>query len=375
LWELICHHTYKWNGLPIDLSYYDNHGKLVGLTEDKFLPDGIAPKSGAWRFVQHANQVRVPLGAAWSPLVALRIEVTARLTDPSTASQTLIEGDNSFSLFVATQALCAFFRGKSIYPGVTGDGVNTYKDGLDFPGYRVPFGKWVNIVFMHDGFSQMRLYVDGEPVTLPRSALSGIPPVGPNGVSIGNSIDGNSVFGGDIDEIKIWRLDPRSMSRQFLDRPFDKATADCWTRYVQSMRAAFVKYPDCAKQLVDGIEAALDRWLRAVCAQGPETRQRFDEVRERYAILWREGNLAGPEMRTLLDDWCVWLRLVGIAPEGDDTFAALEQSECWKLIQRELAGIDCDPEAMALVKLLGEECGPQAPRPPGRRPSKRAKSA
>jgi hypothetical protein len=92
--------------------------------------------------------------------------------------------------------------------------------------------------------------------------------------------------------------------KQFLDRPLDAATADCWARHVQSLRDAFRKHPDCAKKLTSEIRAAMDRWLHAIVSQGPETRQRFDDVRDRYAALWRQGKLDGPEMRKLIGAWC-----------------------------------------------------------------------
>src|SRR4051795_9097134 len=112
MWELICHHTYKWNGRPVDLSFYDN----LADANAPFLADGIAPGSGALRFVQHGNRVRVASGPAWNPLVALRLEITARLTEPSQAHQTLIEGDKSFGLFVSGQALFFYFYGKIHHP-------------------------------------------------------------------------------------------------------------------------------------------------------------------------------------------------------------------------------------------------------------------
>ena len=40
MWELICHQTYDWHGLPIDRSVYDNHGSAFGV---QVLADGIVP--------------------------------------------------------------------------------------------------------------------------------------------------------------------------------------------------------------------------------------------------------------------------------------------------------------------------------------------
>ena len=133
---------------------------------------------------------------------------------------------------------------------------------------------------------------------------------------------------------------------------------------MQSLHAALVRHPDCAMKLIDETIAAFERLLRAILAQGPETRRRFEEARERYAALWREGNLDGPEMRQLFADWCAWLKLIGLACENDEAFLALKKSNCWTAIARELKGIDCDPQAMALIRLIDEACGggPEAPR-------------
>ena len=46
VWELICHHTYKWHGVAADLSFYESHGVTQGLSSSDFLQDGAAPGSG-----------------------------------------------------------------------------------------------------------------------------------------------------------------------------------------------------------------------------------------------------------------------------------------------------------------------------------------
>src|SRR5688572_3771892 len=130
MWELICHHTYKWQGRPIDLSRYNNPADTQG---GIFSPDGVVAASGAWRFVKAHAHVHVPVGPAWSQLGAIKVELTVRLTDPAAQAQTLIEADNAFGLFVKGEVLFGYFIGKSIYPGMTSDGLNTYQDGMEFP--------------------------------------------------------------------------------------------------------------------------------------------------------------------------------------------------------------------------------------------------
>src|SRR4051794_41578097 len=102
----------------------------------------------------------------------------------------------------------------------------------------------------------MRLYVDGEPVTFPRSALSAIGPVGPKGVTIGNGLDGGTIFGGDIDGAKVWRRDPNAWRATVLDRPQSPAEIECWERFFRALRKALAAHPGCAKLPVLGLSRA-----------------------------------------------------------------------------------------------------------------------
>jgi hypothetical protein len=355
LWELICHHTYKWDGRPVDISRYDNPAEV---TNRQFVADGIAPGSGALRFVNRAAIVHVDSrGPAWNPLVAIKVELTAKMTDPTSGRQILIEADNSFGVFVDDEKVFAYFFGKSIYPGTTTDGLNTEQDGLAFPGYRLPYGKWTTLTFVHDGFSQMRLFADGVPVTVTRSVLSAIPPVGPQGVCIGNGINGGAIFAGDIDDVKIWRQDPYENLRQFLARPMDKATRECLERFSASLDAALAKHPDCALKLDADFSALIGRLVRSIVSKGPESRQRFFEVQGEFDRLWRAGKINGPEIRKLFADWIAWLRLVGISIEADAAVQAFQNSDCLKLLLGEIEGLDCDPRHLALLKLIGDVLG------------------
>ena len=359
MWELICHHTYKAEGRPVDISRYDNPAERSG---GIFLTDGVRAGSGALRFLTRTSHVLVsPSGPAWHPLVAIKVELTARLTDPSMSSQILIEGDNSFGVFVKAQQLFAYFVGKSIYPGMTSDGLSTYQDGID-PGYRVQFGQWTVLTFVHDGLSQMRLYADGAPVTVARSVLSAIPPVGPKGVSIGNGLSGGTPFGGDIDEVKVWRLDPYTNLRRWLSRPVDQATMDCWERFRASLDRAFEQYPDCALKLDAEFTAIMERLARAILDKGPESRQRFADVGREFDRLWRVGQVDGPEMAKLFADWTAWLRLVGISIDADPEVRALQSSVCFKLLFGAIDTLDCDPQYTALLKLIAGALG-QSPAP------------
>ncbi|KRE30297.1 hypothetical protein ASG82_24575 [Mycobacterium sp. Soil538] len=185
--------------------------------------------------------------------------------------------------------------------------------------------------------------------------------MGPKGISIGNRLDGKRPWTGDIDEVKVWRLNPNRVRNQFLGRSIDKETADCWARYVESMRAAFAKYPDCARQLTAGMRDAVNRSVREIAAQGPETRQRTSELAGRYAELWATNDIDGTEMRQAISDLVTWLRLIGVQPDEDERTKELKSSRCWKLITGELAGLECDPKITAMIEMFADagECGSQ----------------
>jgi hypothetical protein len=355
LWELICHHTYKWGGTATDLSVYDSHGTTAGLDASNFRQDGATPGSGAWKF--HAttrNGILIQPNAGWGPLVGVRVEFTARINTVAFArvGQTLIDADNSFHIAAYQRQIGARFRGDPVVYGPAWDWVVS--------NFRMKNDQWVRFVWEHDGLSEMRLIIDGVE-TVQHMVLSGVPGVGPKGISIGNTLDGQHPWAGDIDEVKVWRLNPRRVRNQFLGRPIDKATADCWARYVDSLRAAFAKYPDCAKKLTAGMRDAVNRSAREIAVQGPETRRRTSELAARYAELWATNDIDGPEMAGVTSDLVTWLRLIGVQPDEDERTKELKSSRCWKLITSELAGLDCDPKITAMIAMFGDadDCKPE----------------
>jgi hypothetical protein len=106
---------------------------------------------------------------------------------------------------------------------------------------------------------------------------------------------------------------------------------------------------------------AVNRSVREIAAQGPETRQRTSELAARYAELWATNDIDGPDMRQAISDLVTWLRLIGVQPEADEHTKELKSSRCWKLITSELAGLDCDPKLQSMIGMFGDadECGPE----------------
>ena len=176
--ELICDQSYTWDGVPADKSPYHNDGRATH-TDGSF--DGAQPGSGMIKFPHPDSRVRISTGRAWQPLIALRIEVLARVDPMANRAPVLVAGQGSFRFGLMEGALEARFE------NATGNN-NFVRSADEFAPdkkyHPVPANKWVRLGFDHDGFAKMRLFIDGELVG-ETVVEGGIPPVQGLGVSIG----------------------------------------------------------------------------------------------------------------------------------------------------------------------------------------------
>lgn len=203
----------------------------------------------------------MPKSPASTSLTAIKVETTVRRASRLNRFTTLVAGHNSFSFFLVEDQLRATFRGTSTHPLSTSDGLDAETNGVVSPRWMMPLGnKWTTIGFLHDGIDTMELHADGQLIARRTDLLASVPPVGPLGISIGSEPDRNDscFLGGDIDEVKIWRLDPSIMDHEFFGRPMNKATTECWKRFFQSLGKALQQYPDCARQISRTLAALMD---------------------------------------------------------------------------------------------------------------------
>jgi hypothetical protein len=358
-WELICHHTYT--GIPgvvYDLSPgRRSHAAVVGLSDRDFLTDGVAPRSGAVRFSKPGARLLVPPSESWQPIGAITAEVTVireHYPPGGTQNDFLIDSD-SFQFYIRGAGLVAWF---SAAPYQSAE-VSTHSD-LIGPWSGVPTGRWITLGFLHDGFGTMELSLNGEVV-----ARRSVPlwPVNPAGaVTIGNSSDGLNVLYGQLDEVKVWRRNPRKLADDFLNRPMDDATAECWARFGRELAEAMRRHPHCAARLRETLGSTVTGLLRDALNMGPETRQRLQEAADRYRALWRTGRLDSAEMTSLLLDLTAWMQLAGLPLQDNPAHSLLQDGECQALL-RELPSLDCDPQFSGLIRSIGEAL---ARRDPGR---------
>jgi hypothetical protein len=354
--ELILHHTYSsWGGLPVDLSDYDSHGR-ASLVD--YLPDGATPGSGALTFTTKSSRVSVPSTPAQKSLTALKVELTARfrLIFFGLVAETLVAGHESFSvrLFPATHHLDVAFVRSSTVPKTYSYGLNSGADGVVSPRWSMPFDTWVQLVIVHDGLNTIRLYADGRLVAQRTDVLASVPPVGFLGISIGNEPDSDhqSFHGSDIDEVKVWRLDPNLMDRQFLTRPMNNDVAACWTRFFASLRKALKQNPECAREMSVAITAIIDELQRAILAQGLEARDRYISTCIRYRHLWKQGHIDGLAMAELVAEWIAWLRLTGFSFQNISGLAVFFRNPCLRDILPLCAPLECDPHFLVFMAFI-----------------------
>ena len=356
LWELICHHTYR--GIPgvvVDLSpCAASHGQAFGLDDSDFLADGSATGSGSVRFYKQGGRIRVLAEAApWRSISGVKGEVTLR-RQPSIGF--IIDSD-AFQFHIRGNTFDSPVAWFSSYPTEYSE-ISSAFDPVGPQPYRVPNGQWVTLGFMHNGFGTMELSADGQVVARRNGVYAPVNAPGGAGLSIGNALhSGGLSFNGEIDDVKIWRLNPRRFDDEFYSRPMDAETADCWMRFRREIEDAFRRHPDCARQIGSTIEKAVDGLIRQAAAKGPETQQRLLDAAQAYNRLWRAGEVDSPEMVKEVVDLITWLRIAGIAPDSDQTLAALSDSACWRLILAELTPLDCDRQMMALLRAVADTLG------------------
>jgi hypothetical protein len=167
------------------------------------------------------------------------------------------------------------------------------------------------------------------------------------------STSGNPL-NGQIDEVKIWRLNPRRFDEAFLSRPMYDETVDCWVRLGRELAEAVRRHPECAAQIGPAIDEALRSLLRRAAAKGPETQARFADATRRYSELWQAGKVGGPEMAQVAAGLIAWLRLAGVPVETNPAVARLADSECLKTIMAEITPPDCDREALQLLRSIAD---------------------
>jgi hypothetical protein len=344
LWELICHHTYRGvPGVVVDMSPSGaSHGLVEGLDDGDFLKDGVTPGSGAVQFYKPGGRVRVPAKSSpWQSIVGIKSEVTIRRPRLSGTSLVLHSDSLAFSI-IDDVPYVDFGASGAISPSTIGPNF-----------YRMPSNQWCIVGFLHDGFNTIELHADGAVVSRISGAYGEVNPPGGAGVSIGNTLSGGSAFlNGEIDDVKIWRLNPRRFHQAFYARPMDAETAECWQRFQREIDESFRRHPECVAQIGAALKQAIANFARHSVAEGPAMQERLLQSAKNYNRLWVNGEIENEEMVQNFVDLLKSWEASGIDLQDSDMYAGLARSPCLRLILSEITVPDCDRQVKALLEAV-----------------------
>jgi hypothetical protein len=338
--ELICDQHYTWDNLPADSSPYRNPASALN-TFSK-------PGSGTIEFPHPNSRVLIKSGQAWQPLIALQIEVLARVDPRAARSPVLVAGHGSFRFALAEGALEAQFNSATGHHNYVRSAAAFSPDCKD---HFVPANKWVKLGLHHDGFAKMRLFIDNELVG-EAVVEGGIPPVQGLGVSIGNHIDQDALqFPGEIDEVRVWRLDPMAMKRLLLGRPYTPEEARCWEKHVEKTIDRLRQHPEQRKLLAQQLRSEQRSLLRSLFLLPDSDQAKVRAVLAAFGALWFAGKIAGPEMEKVLCDWVSLLRALDLDSGSDPASSALDATVAEMKIDSHDV-LQCDPKFAAFLTLL-----------------------
>jgi hypothetical protein len=344
MWELICDHHYRWGKIAGDSSPWQPASDGFPSAGVSTVPDGYG-----LRFPGPQSRIEIKPTKPWMTLGGIRVEITARIASYR-PSRFLIDGD-SFSM--------KLHHGLLIGAGTGRDVLNTYSSTLG-----PPLNKWTRYTFEHNSLTQMCLFIDDD-LAATSGVINPVAGVGPKGVAIGNALaSNNGYFDGDIERVRVWRIDPFAMKRQFLARPIDRATADCWVKFIHALRAALAANPDCGQWLVAALAEMTAKFRAALAQLAPDKLAAFNQFVQQYDALWRVGLIDDPAMKALLANFRDFLIKEKVVVLNDPMWKQLYENECMQALLKALPKMDCDPEMLAILRAIGgvdESKGGKAP--------------
>jgi hypothetical protein len=200
----------------------------------------------------------------------------------------------------------------------------------------------------------MQILIDGQ-VAATRGVINAVPGVRLQGVAIGNALaTNNGYFLGDIDSMIIWRIDPRTMEKDFFARPLTPAIADCWTEFFRSLREAFRNNPECAQWLVNAVDELMKAFRQALAQKSRAKLKEFADMHAEYRSLWRVGKIDDPQMNSLAKRFRAWLEAEGLLDRNDPALRHIVENPCFQLLLAHLSPLSCDPQSVALIQALAE---------------------
>ena len=217
--------------------------------------------------------------------------------------------------------------------------------------HEVPRNRWVTLGFYHDGFAKAQLTID-DAIVAEVAVARGVPGVQGEGVAIGNRLGRGQPMPGTIDEVRIWRSDPNAMRREFLCRPYNAKTAQCWEALFIAVRKAWAVHPDAMQTLLDFAQSYIDAFIRALLLLPAAEQAKVRALLDGCIAHWCKGSIDSVHMRDALHKWRHALKAAGVPAPSPDLVARVEF--LWPQLGLETQSLDCDPKALGFFKLLHE---------------------
>ena len=341
MFELVTHERFREKAVPVDIGPYRNHGKA----ENTATAAGAVAGQTAIAFPNEMSRVAIGIvdKRQWAPLVALRVEAVVNV-DPNAARMlAIVEGSGAFYFGIQEKALEARIPG----------GAYVRSDSSFSPDgafHAVPANRWVTVALHHDGYTKMRLLIDGE-VVGETPIAAGVPPVYAGGVIIGNQASGGRPLLGALDEIRILREDPEAIHREFWCRPHTQATADCWEAIFKKVVAWGTSHPTELQALRALASTERHNMVRALYLLPLGDQAKIGASLRAILPLWCSGRIDGDEMRDALMQLRAALQGAGTDLGFAKTAAAMET------VRRRYhldVSVSCDPAFAGFLQLLGQ---------------------
>jgi hypothetical protein len=332
MWEQIGSYSLRWPSIALDRSPWRCDATPSSGLE--LAPDGVG-----YRFTGDRDRLlinRTDTGP-WLKLGGIRIETRVRLTNHAGY---LFDGGDSFKAYLGGDLLHFF---TSSYQNTA----FVYLPGL----LETLIGQWHKLTFVHNGLNQVQVLLDDR-VVASEVARVPVPSPGPQGVCIGNSLTQDKQLFGDIDDVSIWRIDPKSMNKAFFKRPLSPEIADCWTKFFRALREWARGNPECASWVVNWLTTYRAVFQQALAHKSPQKLKELADLHQEYGSLWRAGRIDDPQMKSVLKRLRAWLIAEGLLVPDPRWATPLTEHPCVRDLLANLPSLTCDPQTTALIQAL-----------------------
>lgn len=345
MWELICHHEYRWGTIAADRSPWHSDGYSAGVVP--------LPGEAGLRFPTRQSRVVIPRknADAWGSMRAVRAEIVA--SRPQGAGAGHLGGGGM--LVDADQCFRVYFDGlHEIIIQMLGQTASFRFDEL-------PAGNWVTISFSHDGVNKLEYswsytFGLGSGGGFGSFIVPGqVPAVGPEGVWIGNAIGSPLGFlNGNIQSLRIWRADPQAMIKKFLRRPFTPSQLECWGNFIRKLNEVSSQDPDpeCAEWRATAIGSIHNDFLQRLAQKSPEKVAEFWAFCAAYQALWAGGKVGSSEMKDLMARLRDWLKNEQLFSSDDPKLRGILEHPCMTNFTAAVGDLECDADAQTMLRAL-----------------------